>query len=146
MEKIDPAKLREVPSTEIEQELGLETINRIHDFQTQIADEQGLDPIGRITRDRLFPPDVVKAHGREKLIGLLACNTSLYDDAIEDTIDADPLAQAIRHMKLTDPNNIDRYANAWRVRRTVIAILHNEIAVDLTTTDPSRHHSSSSAA
>jgi hypothetical protein len=70
----------------------------------------------------------------------------LYDDAIEDTIDADPLAQAIRHMKLTDPNNIDRYANAWRVRRTVISILHNEIAVDLTTTDPSRHHSSSSAA
>jgi hypothetical protein len=146
MEKLDPAKLREVPSAEIEQELGLETIYLIQDFQTQIADQKNLDPIGRITRNNLFPPEALQRHGPEKLIGLLACNTSIYNDEIEDAIDADPLTQAIIHMKLTDPNNIDRYTIALRVRRTVVAILHDNIGIDLVHDDYLPNHSPSSAA
>ncbi len=145
MEKLDAALLREVSTAEIQQELGLITMHQIQDFQTKIADERGLDPIARITEDRLFPPEAVEEHGRDKLLGLLACNTSMYDDDIEDTIDADPLAQAIIHMKLSDPNNTERYTRALRVRRSVIALLQDQVVIDLTSVPNTKHTPSSAA-
>lgn len=145
MEKLDSSLLRDVDSSEIYQELSLETIELIHDYQTSIVDKNSSDPMSQIKNGDLFPSEAIKTHGRAKLIGLLACNTSFYDDQTEDMIDADPLAKTIMRLKLSDPDNVDQYTRALRIRRSTIAILKDQIIIDLTTLKQEEHTISSVA-
>lgn len=145
MEKLDSKLLRDVSSAEIESELGADTLISIDNFQTIINDTQNQNPISRIIGNRLFPAEAINEHGKEKLLGLLACNISMYDDQTEDLIDADPLVSAIFEMKLTDPNNTELYTRALRVRRSVIAVLHNQTIINLNLETQTQHTPQSAA-
>lgn len=123
MEKLDPALLREVSSEEIHSELNLEALVNIYNFQSQEQDNSGRNPVERILDGAYFPVTETQKFGREKLLGLLACNTSTYDDEIEDRLDEDILIKSIVHNKLSDPTNTDQYTRALRVRRSILKIL-----------------------
>ncbi|MCA9342817.1 hypothetical protein KC950_02270 [Candidatus Saccharibacteria bacterium] len=140
-------ELRDIPVTELLEAFDYTDIQAIDDYQTTLLDDRGLNPIERIIEHRFFPKSAEKTYGREELLGNLACNTAIFDDETESVIDSDKLASEILKAKDADQFNSDIYTKAFRVRRSVLAILrhadHNVSVVDISST---HNHSPSSAA
>lgn len=129
MERIDPSLLREVTPEEIIREFNANALDEINYFQTASTDENGKNPIERILSDNYFPTETIKKHTLQKLIGTLACNISLYEDALEDEIASDELIKSIDFNRLVDPDNVDNYAIALRIRRSILAVILSQTAV-----------------
>lgn len=140
MEKLDSSLLREVSSEEIQSELNLDALVNIYNFQSEEKDNNGRTPIERILDGAYFPPAEIQNFGREKLLGLLACNTSTYEEDIEDKLDEDILIKSIVHNKLSDPTNTDQYTRALRVRRSILKIIF-QLEIDPVNTNSSTEDS-----
>lgn len=114
-------ELREVRLDEINAELqhsGVILVNRCQ-VETDLDAINWSVPV----EDQLFSKELERSFTRERLIGLLALNTSIYSDETEEAISHDPVVERILSSKAEDRVNEDRYALALRARRSVVAFL-----------------------
>lgn len=114
-------QLRDVSIAEINSELHQSGVIRVDDHQrkTDMSTIDWSTPV----ENQLFSRELEKTFTREKLLGLLAFNTSIYDDETEDAIDEDPVVEEIARLKVKDRVNEDRYALAIRARRSIVAFM-----------------------
>lgn len=114
-------ELREVSLDEINAELqhsGIVLVDR-RQVETDMDAINWSVPV----EDQLFSKELEQSFTRERLIGLLAFNTSIYSDETEEAISHDPVVEKILRSKTEDRVNEDRYALALRARRSVVAFL-----------------------
>lgn len=116
-------ELKELSIAELQQHFTPADIQAIDHYQTMAVDDRNLDPLQRIVEERLFPKEIIKTYGKEKLLGTLACNVAMFDDETEAAIDRDYLVQQIQKQRDADPLHPDLYTRAYRVRRSVVAFL-----------------------
>ena len=130
------AMLRDVSLQELAATFAIEDVRELDNYQRELVDTSGKPnevekpdqarKFIRVIDDNLleapFTPKFRETYTTHQL-GILACNTGLFDDEIEDELDNDPVIRQLNGAKERRPDLTDQYTPLVRIRRSIAALV-----------------------
>ncbi len=119
---------------EVRSHLTKADVTEIDSYQLALTDRKGRSPLERIL-NAPFPEKIRDRYSNSPhFLGLLACNTEMYDDVIEDMLDEDPLISDILDARNTSTDNLpyseEQLTDALRIRRTIVTLAITAIQIE----------------